>query len=235
LLEQLRREVEQVSRIGISGDAYKGGFKVRVKAELDGRQYSIDAKIRKVKGRQMVVIERRGPRGGRVEGHYQGKKTYLEVLEDGSKQEISEDQIRYVQILPNGEEIEVNPLPRFDTLEFVKVIPRVEAEDYIYEGVYELFSTRDNLELWDLAEKLIERDEALVGLYSFGGFKAYTVIAYPVVKEVDGRKYFVFLAYFCSQKKELKAWMPTDARIEEPKRSRKRVRKGAKQVQLSLL
>ena len=234
-MEQVAKEIAEVEKLRISGDAYKGGFKVRLTVEgYQGLTMSLDCKFRKVKPRQMAVVERRGPRGGRVEGRYEGGKKYYEVLEDGSRYEIGEDEVRYVQVMPNGEEVEVNPLPRFKELRVVKAIPRTMVEDFIYESVYELWSMEDNVRLWKLAEKLIERDEALVALYSFGGFKAYTAVIYPIVKAVDGSRYFIMAVLMCSAKKEWRAWMPTDRPIKE-KRAAKKRKEGLPTVQTQLL
>ena len=65
------------------------------------------------------------------------------------------------------------------------------------EAYYQLWS-EDNLTLYELAKKLKEMDKALVGLFTFGGYKAYTFILYPIIK--DGE-----FAMIRISKRELKA------------------------------
>lgn len=232
ILEQIRKEIEVVGKLNVD---YRGGFKVSLILRDENRYLNIPCKLRRIKSRDMVKVERRGPNGGKVVGHYDGGKRYYEVIGD-IKTEITEDQIRYVQILQDGAEMEVNPLPRFDKLEVVKRIPRSMIEEFVIEGFYELWSETDNTVLWKVAEELSLRDECLVALYSFGGFKAYTCLIYPVVKSLDGEKYFVMEVLMCTQKKEFGAWMPIDKPIKTKKKpAGKKMKEGIPTVQARLL
>lgn len=231
ILEQLKKEIEVIEQLDID---YKGGFKVSLVINEEGKYMNIPCKIRRIKSKDMVVIERRGPNGGKVEGKYEGGKKYYEVLGD-KKVEITEADIRYIQILPDGTELEVNPLPRFDKIEVVKRIPRSMIEDFVIEGFYELWSETDNVTLWKIAEELSIKDECLVGLYSFGGFKAYTCLIYPVVKSLNGDKYFIMEVLFCTQKKSFRAWMPIDKPIKTERKTTKKQKEGLPTVQAKLL
>ena len=231
ILEQIKKEIEVVEELNVD---YKGGFRISLVLEDEQNYINIPCKMRRVKARDMAKVERRGPRGGRVEGHYEGGKKYYEVI-DGVKHEITEDQIRYVQIFPDGRELEVNPLPRFNEIRVAKTIPRSRIEEFVIDGFYELWSETDNVALWKIAEKLMLEDKALVGLFSFGGFKAYTAIIYPVVKSLDGQKYYVMEVLLASQKKEFRGWMPIDKPIKTKRPPKKKAKEGLPTFQASLI
>ena len=200
IVEAFKRELNQLS--AVKSDIFGlRGYKYNLDVNLKDLKIKIPVKISRIKPKPMVVVERRGPHGGKVEAHY-NEKHYYEVIGD-EKHEISPEQIYYVQVMPDGKEEIVEPLDRTTEIKPIKLIPITDIDNFLVESYYQLWS-EDNLTLYELAKKLKEMDKALVGLFTFGGHKAYTFILYPIIRGDE----FTFIMALTTSKKEIKAWMP---------------------------
>lgn len=229
IVEAFKRELDQLKTV--KSDIFGlRGYKYNLDVDLKDLKIKIPVKIAKIKPKPMVVVERRGPSGGRIEAHYSEKRYY--EIEGDEKREINPDQIYYVQIMPDGKEEIVEPLDRTETIKPIKLIPITDIDNFLIESYYQLWS-EDNLTLYELAKKLKEMDKALVGLFTFGGYRAYTFILYPIIKGDE----FTMIMALTTSKKEIKAWMPTNRPLEtkKPKKSKKKKVKGAKKLQVEVI
>jgi len=229
IVEAFKRELEQLKTIKSDVLGLRG-YKYSLDVDLKDLKIKIPVKIAKIKPKPMVVVERRGPNGGRIEAHY-SEKHYYEVIGD-EKHEISPDQIYYVQVMPDGKEEIVEPLDRTETIKPIKLIPLTDIDNFLIESYYQLWS-EDNLTLYELAKKLKEMDKALVGLFTFGGYKAYTFILYPIIRGDE----FVMIMALTTCRKEIKAWMPTNKTLKTKTKKfrRKKKVKGAKKLQVEVI
>ena len=229
IVEAFKRELDRLKAVK-SDILGLRGYKYSLDVDLPDLKIKIPVKISRIKPKPMVIIERRGPNGGRIEAHY-SQKTYYEILGD-EKHEIAPDQIYYVQIMPDGKEEIVEPLDRTETIKPIKLIPLTDIDNFLIESYYQLWS-EDNVALAELAKRLKKEDKALVGLFTFGGYKAYTFILYPLIRGDE----FTFIMALTTSKKEIKAWMPMDRPIsKKTKKSRKKRKvKGAKKLQVEVI
>lgn len=229
IIEAFKQELEQLKTIK-SDILGLRGYKYDLNVDLKDFKIKIPVKIAKIKPKPMVVVERRGPNGGRIEAHYTEKR-YYEVIGD-EKHEIDPNSIYYVQIMPDGKEEIVEPLDRTTEIKPIKLIPITDIDNFLIESYYQLWS-EDNLTLYELAKKLKEMDKALVGLFTFGGYRAYTFILYPLIRGDE----FVMIMALTTSKKEIKAWMPINKplKTKKTKKSRKKKVKGAKKLQVEVI
>ena len=229
IVEAFKRELEQLKMIKSDVLGLRG-YKYSLDVDLKDLKIKIPVKIAKIKPKPMVMVERRGPNGGKVEAHY-SEKHYYEVIGD-EKHEINPDQIYYVQILPDGREEVVEPLERSSEIKPIKLIPITDIDNFLIESYYQLWS-EDNMALAELAKRLKKEDKALVGLFTFGGYKAYTFILYPLIRGDE----FTFIMALTTSKKEIKAWMPMNRPIsKKTKKSRRKKKvKGAKKLQVEVI
>ena len=133
-----------------------------------------------------------------------------------SGEEVPPEDVAWVQEV-DGQEVEVERFDRTKEIVVERLIPREEVEEFLPEGEYEVWAEepRHIRTLKRVAEFMRERGVAgLCTHFSFGGFKAYAAVIYPVFTE-DGR--FGLVMRLTRMRRQLQHLMPVDVRVEKPK------------------
>jgi len=133
-----------------------------------------------------------------------------------SGEEVSPEDVAWVQEV-DGQEVEVERFDRTKEIVVEQLIPCEQVDDFLPEGEYEIWAEepRHVQMLKRVAEFMRERGVAgLCTHFSFGGFKAYAAVIYPVFTK-DGR--FGFIMRLTRMRRQLQHLMPVDVRVEKPK------------------
>ena len=130
-----------------------------------------------------------------------------------SGKEVPAEDVMYIQNI-DGKDVEVEKFERTKEIVVERFIPIDEIDDFLSEGEYEIWAEepRHIAKLKSVAEYMKEKGVAgFCSHFSFGGFKAYAGIIYPVFKE-DG---FVFVMRLTRMRKQYKRLMPLEVKVEE--------------------
>jgi hypothetical protein len=127
---------------------------------------------------------------------------YKNLDEHGT--EVEEEDILHFAEQPDGSgEQQVRPYTRANTLEISDEnwVPSTVIEDFLIDGVYELFSDDKRViqQLYEEAELRLKNDQIGIVTWSWGGFKSLYAFVVPVVRE--GK--FVWLVKFTENQPEL--------------------------------
>ena len=185
------------------------GFKARLL--FSSREFTTNIGIRygKVEVEPLLDVEGQlekvGPKGQPIRGAWE--KHFYE-----GEEEITENEIRHLQVQEDGTKIEVSPLDRTGVIEvqdaraieectvdgeksFGTTITREDVNKYATDSVYSIWGDDvwDEASLLRLAEEVLEKQKlALFFPFTFGrGFKIYTATAVPV--RVNGDLYLMLL------------------------------------------
>ena len=144
------------------------------------------------------------------------------VDEDGN--EVPPEDVMYVQII-DGEEVEVEKFERTKEIVVEEFLPAWQLDSFLSEGEYEVWAEepRNIAKLLKIANYMVEAN--VIGLcrhFSFGGFKAYAAVIYPVFDEE--RKHFVFVMRLTRMRVRYNHMMPVDVKEEEESRKKAKPR-----------
>jgi len=140
----------------------------------------------------------------------EGKSERVWIDEDG--EEGPAENVTHVQ---NG--VEVEEFSRTKEIVIGEWIPAQQLAEFLPDHFYEIWGEkpRDIAKLLKIAKWMTERGVAgLCRHFSFGGFKAYATVIYPVFS--DGE--FVLVMMLTRMRKRYNHMMPTEVREEEEER-----------------
>jgi hypothetical protein len=102
---------------------------------------------------------------------------------DDEGREYPKEDVEYYQELDNGELIPVREFERTKTIEVIKLIPLSKLDDYLIESEYEVWTDKNIIGLLRFAKYLSEKDAMAVSKITFGGFKEYYALIYPIFRQ----------------------------------------------------
>lgn len=200
------------------------GWKLPIKVEVEGLIIETEARYKKVDVEPLIdlegEIEKVGPRGKPVKGSME-----WHWYEGEDKVEISEKDIKYVQKMPDGSVVEVEPLQRVNEVHVEEkpieeitidgqtaigtLVPRHMVENFAPESTYEVWGN-----LLRLAEYLEKNNLAIMFPWTFGrGFKITTALMYPVRV---GEKVYMVMVLATGIKKFSKPLVGQTEEIKKP-------------------
>lgn len=165
------------------------GWKLPIRVETENLTIDTEARYKKVEVEPILDLEGEIMKVGRKGLPV---KTKVEWKYYEGDEEISEKDIRFVQKMPDGSVVEVEPLSRIDSVEirdmpmdnvviddnksYGTFVPRHIIDNFAQESTYEVWGN-----LVKLAEYLEKHNLAIMFPFTFGrGFKITTALIYPV-------------------------------------------------------
>lgn len=208
---------------GYKATLYLNNGELKIKANVRYARISsafIDKTIRK----QLVMRDDKGYRVSEAwvdqNGNVITKRSKIYINERGER--VPKDKIRYFLVQEDGTEVEVESFERTNELEIIDFVPADRINEFLIEGIYEIWAEKksDIAELYQFAKFLRDRNLAGVTKISFGGFKEYYAIIYPLFR--DGS--FLLLMGLTRMKMTLSHWMPIVEKAEEERRTARKVK-----------
>lgn len=165
-------------------------FKFGLNCEVGEISIDTEVRLEKVKGidfNKLVVMKTADGKvvksgtfanGEKLDGYNRGY-----VAEDGTQ--IDKSDIHYFTKNKEGVEVEISPYERTKTIQILKTAEAQNKEQFVFEGVYEMFGTNTKA-LYKMAKWLSDNNQVALAKFTFGnGFKEFVGCVYPVFKE-DG-------------------------------------------------
>ena len=160
----------------VEGDPWIVGFEKKTRIEADKAKAPDDAMAQ-----ALTVLF---PQAGK---NADGSVTLLpeneDVMQIDKIVEVPNEDIEFLQILPDGSEKAVEKFKRTAIIEVEKIIPALKIDNYLVESRYELWA--ENVPaIWRLCEQLQKQDLAAVARFTFGNtFRDYYAILHAHVEE----------------------------------------------------
>jgi len=214
LREKLSRELERKrGRRGFRG------FKAKLLFEADDLNVEVEVRYAKISSAeideslQIVAKSRSLGKIVQYKSLVESRKAW--VTEDG--EEVPSSDVQYFQKV-GDDLIEVPPFDRTTVFEPERFIPSTRLDEYLIEKEYEVWGDNSST-LLRVAEWLRDNDKIAVFRISFGGFKEYYALLYPVFQDEN----FVLVMALTRMNKVFKHLMSVaEARakvpVEKPKR-----------------
>jgi hypothetical protein len=129
----------------------------------------------------LKIIAKSKTTGKEVQYKYIGETRRAWIDIEG--REYPKEDIEYYQELDNGELITVSEFQRTKIIEIIKLVPLNKLDEYLIESEYELWTDKNIVGLLRFAKYLSEKDSMAVSKITFGGFKEYYALIYPIFRQ----------------------------------------------------
>ena len=155
------------------------GFKARLVYDSGGVAVSTDIRYAKMERKDLFpsIVMRHAKTGQEVEYRPDQHYKYAYFIK-GTDTMVDKSEVKFYQVA-DGKEKEVEEFQRTHDLKVEKTIPRVDLDAFLPDSYYQLWSD-DPASLYKVANDLERNDKVGVTRVSFGGFKQYYGLIYPM-------------------------------------------------------